>query len=117
VIDGVYGGDDKGALRFYSLPPPTDAEVGRVAGRVARRLARLLERRGLGPGADPAEADSLPERQPLLAALYAASVQGRVATGPRAGRRVLRLGDRIEAEELPFSERRLPRVTRRQRFA
>jgi hypothetical protein len=104
VIDGVYGGDDKEALRFYALPPPTDAEVGRVAGRVARRLARLLERRGLGPGADPAEADSLPERQPLLAALYAASVQGRVATGPRAGRRVLRLGDRIEAEDLPFSE-------------
>jgi hypothetical protein len=75
-----------------------------VAGRVARRLARLLERRGLGPGADPAEADSLPERQPLLAALYAASVQGRVATGPRAGRQVLRLGDRVEAEELSFSE-------------
>ena len=31
-------------------------------------------------------------------------MNGRVATGPRGGRRVLRLGDRIEAEELPFSE-------------
>ncbi|MCI0547579.1 MAG: hypothetical protein L0027_09880, partial [Candidatus Rokubacteria bacterium] len=69
---------------FRPLPPPADAEVERVARRVARGLARLLERGGLGPAADPSEADPLPGEQPLLAALYAASVAGRAATGPRA---------------------------------
>jgi len=67
------------------LPPPTGAEVERVASRVARRLARLVEQGGLGPEADPAEADPLPEPQPLLPALYAASVQGRVATDRARG--------------------------------
>ena len=46
-----------GALRCHPLPPPDNAEVGRVAGQVARRTVRLLERSGLAPGADPAEAD------------------------------------------------------------
>ncbi len=32
----------------------------------------------------------------MLAQLLAASVQGRAATGPRAGQRVLRFGDRVE---------------------
>jgi hypothetical protein len=104
VLDGVYEPDSDGAVRFRPLPPPADAEVERVARRVARSLARLLERRGLGPEADPAEADPLPAEDPLLAALYAASVAGRAATGPRAGRRVVRLGDRIDAEDLPLVE-------------
>jgi hypothetical protein len=63
---------------------------------------RLLERRGLGPEADASDADPLRAEQPLLAALYAASVAGRVATGPRAGRGVLRRGDRIDVDDLPL---------------
>ena len=35
--------------------------------------------------ADPAEADPLADEQPPLAALYGASVEGRIATGRRAG--------------------------------
>jgi hypothetical protein len=54
---------------------------------------RLLQRRGLGPQADPAEADTLWRDEPLLAELYSASVSGRIATGPRAGRGIVRLGD------------------------
>jgi hypothetical protein len=103
VLDGVYAADATGALRFHPLPAPSDNEVERVTAQVARRLARLLERRGLGPSADPGEADSLPGQEPLLAAIYAASVHGRIATGPRAGKRVVCLGDRIEPEALPFS--------------
>jgi hypothetical protein len=104
VLDGVYAREACGALRFYPLPPPEDSQVARVAGQLAKRIARLLERHGLGEAADSAEADSLAEREPLLAALYSASITGRVATGRRAGQRVLRLGDRIDAELLPALE-------------
>jgi hypothetical protein len=86
-------------VHFHPLPPPDDAEVGRVAGQVARRIVRLLERCGLAPDADPAEADPLADEQPLLAQLYAASVAGRVATGRRVGQRVLRVGDRIDVDD------------------
>jgi hypothetical protein len=72
-----------------------------VARQIARRITRLLEPRELHPGADPGDADPLPREQPLLASLSAASVSGRVATGRRAGRRVLRVGDRIDPEALP----------------
>jgi hypothetical protein len=49
---------------------------------------RLMEQRGLGPQADPEEADALRRDEPLLADLYGASISGRVATGPRAGKRI-----------------------------
>ena len=74
-----------------------------MARSVARAIGRLLIRRGLGPDADPAETDPLARDAPLLAALCAASVEGRIATGTRAGQRVLRFGDRIEVEHLPTS--------------
>jgi len=100
VLDGVYARSAEGTLRFHPLPPPDDAEVERVARQVARRLARLLERRGLGDDAS-AEGDTLSMEEPLLASLYAASVTSRVATGSRSGQRVLRMGDRIDADDLP----------------
>ena len=102
LLDGVYASEQGGALRFHPLPPPDDAEVARVVSQVAKRIARLLERRGLA--SDPSEADPLTEDQPLLAQLYGASVAGRIATGPRAGRRVLRVGDCIDPENLPALE-------------
>ncbi len=37
----------------------------------------------------------------LIASLYAASVTSRSATGSRGGQRALRLGDRIDADDLP----------------
>jgi hypothetical protein len=104
LLDGVYAPGPSGPLRFHPLPPPEDAEVERVVGQVARRLARLLERRGLGPEADPTEADPLAEEQPLLARLYGASVAGRIAMGRRAGQRVVRVGDCIHPEDLPALE-------------
>jgi len=100
VLDGVYARDGEGRLLFHPLPPPEDAEIERVARQLARLIQRLLARRGLGPDADASEFDSVLEDQPLLAMLYAASVAGRVATGRRAGRRTLRVGDRIDAEAI-----------------
>ncbi|MEE8384412.1 MAG: transposase [Dehalococcoidia bacterium] len=78
-----------------------------MARRVARQLARLLERRGLGTYTDASQTDAFSEDEPLLAALYSASVRGRIAMGRRAGQRVLRLGDRIDADDLqkPAQER------------
>jgi len=101
VLDGVYSRTPQGTLRFHVLPPPEDAEVARVATQVTRRIQRLLERRGLADGAEP---DRLTDEEPLLAALYAASVGGRIATGHRAGQRVRRLGDRIDAHDLEVLE-------------
>ena len=100
ALDGVYAASrTDSAVRFRPLPPPDDAEVARVTRRIARGIARLLRRKGLGPEADAEHIDALPREEPLLAALYGASVHGRIATGPRAGQRVTRLGDRIEAED------------------
>ena len=96
VLDGVYEPGCGQAPRFFPLPAPDDAEVARVAAQVARKLCRLLEREGLGPEADAA--DPLASEEPFLATLTAASVSGRAATGPRAGKRTLRLGDRIDAD-------------------
>jgi hypothetical protein len=101
VLDGVYARSEAEAPRFHALAPPDDAEVARVVRQIAHRLARLLESRGLGRDANAEDADPLPCDQPLLAALYAASVSGRIATGPRRGQRVLRVGDLIDVEDLP----------------
>ena len=105
ALDGAYVTDDREGVRFLPLPPPDDAEVARVATRVARRIGHLLERRGLGHEneVDPEEVDPLARDEPLLAALYSASVRGRIATGPRAGRRVMRFGDRIDVEDAAAS--------------
>ena len=96
VLDGVYASDEGQRIRFYRLPPPDDAEVARVTACIARRIVKLLERRHLGPQSDPDEADPLLRDQPLLATLYGASVQGRIATGPRAGHGVTTLGVQVE---------------------
>ena len=96
ALDGVYAMDEAGHPRFHPLPPPDDAEIVQVAGRIAERTVVLLERRGLGAVADPDQVDSLPRDEPLLAALYSASVMGRIATGPHAGQRVRVAGNAIE---------------------
>jgi len=99
VLDGIYGMDGKGEPVFRRVSPPTDKEIAHVAERVHRRVARLMERRGLGPEADPDEADGLRRDQPLLAELYGAAVSGRVATGRRAGMRITRVGDEVDPED------------------
>ena len=104
ALDGVYTVSQGTLLRFRPAAPPSHAEVARLAARIAGKVARLLERRGLGPQADPEEADPLAREQPLLAALYGASVSGRIATGPRAGRPVATVGDRVEVENIELEE-------------
>jgi len=62
-----------------------------VLAGTARRILRTLARRGLGDEED----DSLARDDPLLAALTAASLRSRIATGPEAGRPWHRLGDGV----------------------
>lgn len=50
-----------------------------------------------------AAADPLPEEQPLLAELYAASVRSRIAMGGRTGLGVLRVGQLVDPEEAAFT--------------
>lgn len=110
VLDGAYYLDERQRLRFKRLPPPGDAEVARVAACIARRIERLLGRRGLGPTADPEEADTLRRDQPLLAELYAASIQGRIALGPRAGHRITALEDGTEEDSYVLTSPRCASV-------
>ena len=94
VLDGTYRpSEDDRSLRFHPAPPPESGELDRVLQRVVRGIVRVIERRGLGD-----EPDRLAEDDPLLAQVLAAAVQGRAATGPRAGQRVLCFGDRVEIE-------------------
>jgi methyltransferase (TIGR00027 family) len=99
ATDGVYAEDDKGCIIFHPVPPPGDQEVERVAARFAPRIEKLMIRRGLASQGDQSEIDMLRDAQPLLAELYGASTSGRIATGPRAGRRVSRVGNDPDFEE------------------
>lgn len=103
VLDGVYVQDGANDVRFRPLPPPDDDEVARIGARIAHRLARLLERHGFGQDDQTGDVDSFFQDQPLLASLYGASVMQRVATGARAGQRVERLGDCVDADDIAVS--------------
>jgi hypothetical protein len=97
-MDGVYNEDADNRICFQRLPPPGDSEVAKVMAGIAKKIHRLLDRRGLGPQADPGEADPLPLEQPLLAELYSAYVQGRVASGREAGKRLKAVRFEFEME-------------------
>ena len=96
ALDGVYLEDGNGEPVFQRVGPPTDAEVARVAKCFHQRVTRLMEQRGLGPRTDSEEVDLLMLDEPLLAELYSASITGRVATGPRAGKRIVRVGEDLD---------------------
>jgi hypothetical protein len=100
VLDGVYVVEGGELPRFRPLPPPSDRELRLTAARIARRIRDLLVRRGMTEDVDPIEADPFVEDQPLMALLAGAGVRGRTATGDRAGRRPVRLGDRVDADDL-----------------
>ncbi len=98
VLDGLYAIDHKtGTVDFLPLPAPTHEEVLAILTDTARRIARTLEAHGLGEHRDADEVDPLARDNPLLARLYAASVQGRVPDGERAGQRTARFGRAVEA--------------------
>ena len=102
VAQGVFIDDADGTRRFVALPAPTDLEVVRLLATVRRRIVRLVARHGIDLEDPSGEAQASDERLfdcPVYAEIQGAAVVGRVATGPRAGAPVQRLGrDRYAAE-------------------
>ena len=86
AFDGVYAEDDGGFIRFHVVGPPSDTEVLRLAERIAHRVEKLILREGLN-------IDAKHNEQPFLAELYGATVNGRILSGPLAGRQTVRVGD------------------------
>ena len=98
MLDGVFTASPHDGLQFHPTPPPTDAEVAQLLTIIRARILRLLARRGLSRDADVPSPDSVAEESPALAGFSAASVQGRVALGSRAGARLMALGRDPEAQ-------------------
>ena len=89
MLDGVYvKHPDTGEPTFVAVAPPTDEQLQHLIEQAAYRLITVLERHGV---LDDTQTDPLADDSPLLAGLTAASIQGRAATGERAGRRLRRL--------------------------
>jgi hypothetical protein len=108
VLDGVYPGPAHAPGPFLQLPPPETEDVARVMAGTARRVMRLVESRGERDHLD----DGTARDDPLLATLMAASIQSRIATGPEAGQRWRRLGDRVEPTDEDGTEEPPPRCVR-----
>jgi Putative transposase len=95
VAEGVFEEQPDGSHHFVPLrEPPSDVEVARLLAAVRGRIIRMLRRHDidLEGSSDDGRSDPLALESPVLAQVQGASVLGRVATGPRAGQRVLRLG-------------------------
>jgi len=86
---GVYAEQPDETLLFHPLPAPSDEDIARLARAVCRKVTRCL---GQLTGEDK-------DQQLTLDNLANASEQGLLATGPRRGSRVLRLGGTGEDSE------------------
>ena len=99
-----FGGALNLNVHFHTLAldgvfDPDDAEVERTLRTTANGILRLLKRsREAGDDVVAPE-----DEDRLWAELHAASVSGRIATGPRAGQEVMRFGDRVDPEDLEES--------------
>ena len=97
-LEGVYT-DDRGpgaAPTFHRLPPPNDEEVSEVVKQIALKVIARLRKRGYLPA--EAETALIPAPDPLfqehasMTAALQASVEQKIAFGPRAGGWVRRIG-------------------------
>jgi hypothetical protein len=103
VLDGVFAEDVTGTLVFHPAPPPAGEALDALLATIAGRIERLLIRRGVWTEhAGPAAGDPWAEEAPVLAGLAAASVQGRLALGPRAGGEVRRCDNLPDELPLPL---------------
>jgi len=86
MIDGVYTFPVGRAPVFHPTPAPTDEDVAAVAAAVFRKVERAL-----GRFAPSAQQRRFAEDASLLLAIGEASSRGVGATGPRRGRRAVRV--------------------------
>jgi hypothetical protein len=102
VLDGVFADDGTGTLVFHPALPPDSEALDELLATIARRIQRLLIRRGVwSEHVESTADDPWAEEAPGLAGLAAASVQGRLALGPRAGGDVRRCGNLPDEPPLP----------------
>jgi hypothetical protein len=93
VLDGVYTGlSPLAPPRFQPAVELTDQDVVHVTRLLVRRVVRYLQRRGRLPHREQAEHDEPEPDEPLLAHISAASVEGRIALGPKSGQPLTRRG-------------------------
>jgi hypothetical protein len=93
ALDGVFVEQHGGMLSFHPLRAPTNDEVHAVLEDLMCRLQPVLARYGLRDTSDDGgHEDPLAQDLPLLASVYAGSIQGQAALGERRGRRPLTLG-------------------------
>jgi hypothetical protein len=76
ATEGVFVENDSGDIKWHTLPSPTAQDVADIAWDTSLRVKRLLGRRGLLDSDGEGNMDELAEREPLLAACYAASIKG-----------------------------------------
>ena len=88
-LDGVYYESEEG-LKFFQTPGPTDRDVAVLVRRIRDRVVRYLSKRGYT--VDDFSEDPLAFENPIMAALFGASIQSRIAVGERAGQKVRRIG-------------------------
>ena len=84
-MDGVYAFSGRKPV-FHPVRSPRDHEIAQIAAAVFRRVERKL-----AASRPTASKSKLLPAAPLLVTLSEASAQGVVATGPRRGRRVVRV--------------------------
>lgn len=105
ALDGVFTMDSQGKLEFHGAEPPTEEEIKGLVKRIRKRVLKMLKRSRISLGADDELDDPLVEEFPALAAACSASIQQLIALGPRAGRRVMRLGQDRDPEELEHARK------------
>jgi hypothetical protein len=98
---GVFSKDGDG-VHFHPSLSLDAADVDEILATVGAYLRPVLARHGAATGEDTAEPlDPGAEQAPVWAGLAAASVQGRVALGARAGARARRQGQPVTTATTP----------------
>jgi hypothetical protein len=93
-----------GTRHFAPAPAPSAREVVRLLAAVRRRSIRRVARHGIDLEHPSEEGDTSDKRFldcPVYAEIQGSAVLGRVATGPRAGGRVARVGGAPAAVAIP----------------
>jgi len=104
-LDGAYATSaiEGVAPRFHALTGPSDEDVGLVVEKIAKRSVKLLRRHGYldsdGEFVMRPDADDMFQDNAAITAALGASVQSKIAFGPRAGQLVRKIGKGFGFEE------------------
>jgi len=109
AADGVYTFSDGERPRFHRVAPPAAEELERLLDALVRRITRTLVRSGALVAQEYDDEEQLwldldPDGEDALTQLQGASIRYRIAVGPIAGRKTLRLhtpGAALESAQQP----------------